>query len=63
MLFLNVRRHTTVLGKFHRERALALRHAAQVGRVAERFGQRHFAFDRRDRTLHVRRRRSVRGGY
>ena len=37
-----LRRHAAVLGELHRERALPLRHAAQVGRVAERLGQRHF---------------------
>ena len=36
-----------------REGALPLRHAPQVGRVAERLGQRHFALDRGDGAVHL----------
>ena len=38
-----------ILGKFHGERALALGHAAQVGRVAEGLREGHLALDAADR--------------
>ena len=42
------RGHAAILGKFHGERALALGHAAEVGRVAEGLGEGHFALDAAD---------------
>src|SRR5688572_33306616 len=44
---LQVRGYRTVLEELHRERALPLRHRSQVGRVAERFGERDFGNDLR----------------
>lgn len=52
-LFLHAGRHLAVLSQFHRERSLPLRHAPDVGRVAERLGQRHFGQDVRHAVAHV----------
>ena len=41
--------HAAILGKFHGEGALALGHAAEVGRVAEGLREGHFALDAADR--------------
>ena len=50
---LNVRRNLRVLAELHRERPLALGHAAQVGRIAERFGQWDFRSRYRNAVTHV----------
>src|SRR5258708_775634 len=44
-LLLNLARHGHVVGELHRVRGAALRAAAEVGRVSEHRGERHFGVD------------------